>query len=160
MLAGGFGFHAGALVVEVFAIRVDNFEEAHQSGFVAEFDEARSFPGGRSGFGLRCQSTVEVVDAREGVFDIAEGAENRLTVVFESLPIGGMRAVDLIFFASKSERSKGGVRADGPEVAFGIEEVGSAQGGESAGRGERNFGQVFCDDNAAFFSSDGEAAFG
>lgn len=98
MLAGGFGLHAGALFVEVFAIGVDNFEEAYQSGFVAEFDEARGFPGSRSGLGLRCQSTVEVVDAREGVFHIAEGAENRLTVVFESFPIGGMRAVDLIFF--------------------------------------------------------------
>jgi len=159
LLAGGFGLHVGALFVEVFAIGVDYFEEAHQSGLVAKFDEARGFPGGRSGLGLRCQSTVEVVDARECVFDITEGAENRLTVVFESLPISGMRAVDLIFSPSESERSKGDVRADGPESAFGIEEVGSAQGGESARRGERNVGQAFRNDNAAFFSGDGKTAF-
>ena len=46
LLAGRFGLDEGALLGEVFALGVDDFEEADEPGFVAEFDEAGGFAGG------------------------------------------------------------------------------------------------------------------
>ena len=46
LLAGGFGLDEGALLGEVLTLGVDDFEEADEAGFVAEFDEAGGFAGG------------------------------------------------------------------------------------------------------------------
>ena len=76
LLAGGFCLDGGALLSEVFAFGVDDLEEADEAGFVAEFGEAGGFAGGGGGFFLGGKGTVEVGDAGEGIFDIAEGVED------------------------------------------------------------------------------------
>lgn len=63
LLAGGGGLGKSALFLKLLALGVNDFEETHEAGLVAEFHETGGFPGRFGRLALGGEGKVEIFDA-------------------------------------------------------------------------------------------------
>ena len=125
-----------SLLQELLPLGIDNLEETHKARFIAECDKTGGFLGGFRRLTLSRKGPVEVGDSGQGVLDIAEGVENRLTMVLKSFTVTRKGLVPVPFLPSESGDGEDDIGTDVPELAIALEEIRSVKGRVSAGCGQ------------------------